>query len=105
MRSHCNYFPVFSCLCFLISSGRTNYHSALLESKVEGIPAPLKAFSRTPGKHLVDLVNLDMNEDQGMTTFVMRVSVAVVATAGGWLWPSGTGVHPIPGVYVDKGLR
>lgn len=47
-------------------------YSALLESKVEGIPAPLKAFSRTPGKHLVDLVNLDMNEDQGMTTFVMR---------------------------------
>ncbi len=42
-------------------------------SLVEGVLAPLSAFSRTAGRNIVDHVNLDMNEDQGMTTFIMRV--------------------------------
>lgn len=34
----------------------------------------MSAFSRAADRNIVDHVNLDMNEDQGMTTFIMRVS-------------------------------
>jgi len=42
-------------------------------SAVKGVLAPLSAFSRAADRNIVDHVNLDMNEDQGMTTFIMRV--------------------------------
>ena len=47
---------------------------ALHFSEVKGQPMPLVAFSGTPDKSIVDLVHLDMNEDQGMTAFMLRVS-------------------------------
>lgn len=50
---------------------------ALNVSKIHGVPSPLSVFSRTPDASIVDLVNLDMNEDQGMTTFILRVSFSV----------------------------
>ncbi len=42
-------------------------------SAVKGVLPPLSAFSRAAGRNIIDHVNLDMNEDQGMTTFIMRV--------------------------------
>lgn len=57
----------------------------------------MAAFSRTPGKNLVDLVNLDMNEDQGMTTFIMRVRMSACSFHVNW--PGGTS-----GVSGDKPL-
>jgi len=42
-------------------------------SAVKGVLAPLSAFSRAADRNIIDHVNLDMNEDQGMTTFIMRV--------------------------------
>lgn len=41
------------------------------------------AFSRTADRNIVDHVNLDMNEDQGMTTFIMRVRRGRGSTAIG----------------------
>ena len=48
---------------------------ALHVSTVKGVLAPISAFSRAAGHNIVDHVNLDMNEDQGMTTFIMRVRI------------------------------
>ncbi|CAM9418859.1 unnamed protein product, partial [Discosporangium mesarthrocarpum] len=47
-------------------------YRAINFSRVKNIPSPLDVFSGTPSRSLVDLVNLDMNEDQGMTTFILR---------------------------------
>ena len=44
-------------------------------STVKGVLAPISAFSRAADRNIVDHVNLDMNEDQGMTTFIMRVRI------------------------------
>ncbi|CAM9457889.1 unnamed protein product [Pylaiella littoralis] len=47
-------------------------YRALHISSVKGVPSPMSAFSRAADRNIVDHVNLDMNEDQGMTTFIMR---------------------------------
>ncbi|CAN0213709.1 unnamed protein product, partial [Ascophyllum nodosum] len=56
-------------------------YRALHFSEVKGQPMPLVAFSGTPDKSIVDLVHLDMNEDQGMTAFMLRAGYATKTSA------------------------